>query len=66
MYFIGFTLNVEDSAGVGASFHNEEYKNAGAKIVSRDAAFASNIILKVRQPTPEVRSIKENKIGHLK
>jgi alanine dehydrogenase len=55
---IGFTLNVEENAGIGASFHNEDYQNAGAKIVSKNAAFASNIILKVRQPNAEVRLLK--------
>ena len=50
----GFTLNVEEGAGLGASFPNDDYQNAGAKIVSKDAAYASNIILKVRQPSPEV------------
>ncbi len=50
----GFTLHVEENAGLGASFHNEDYQNAGAKIVSRNAAYASNIILKVRQPSSEV------------
>lgn len=52
----GFTLNVEDGAGLGASYPNDDYQNAGAKIVSKEAAFASNIILKVRQPNPEVCS----------
>jgi len=47
-------LNVEENAGTGASFHNEDYQNAGAKIVSKSAAYASNIILKVRQPSQEV------------
>lgn len=52
---LGFTLNVEENAGNGASFQNDAYQSAGAKIVTRDAAFASNIILKVRQPSEEVR-----------
>jgi alanine dehydrogenase len=47
-------LNVEENAGTGASFHNEDYQKAGAKIVSRNVAYTSNIILKVRQPSPEV------------
>lgn len=51
----GFTLNVEENAGIGATFQNTDYQNAGAKIVSRNAAYTSNIILKVRQPSPEVR-----------
>ena len=50
----GFTLHVEENAGMGASFHNDDYQNAGAKIVSKSGAYASNIILKVRQPSPEV------------
>lgn len=50
----GFTMNVEDGAGLGASYPNDDYQNAGAKIVSKEAAFASNIVLKVRQPNPEV------------
>jgi NAD(P) transhydrogenase len=54
----GFTLHVEENAGLGASFHNEDYHNAGAKIVSKNAAYASNIILKVRQPSQEVCCIK--------
>ncbi|CAM4799862.1 unnamed protein product [Rotaria magnacalcarata] len=57
----GFTLNVEENAGKGASFHNEDYKNAGAQIVSRNAAYSSNIILKVRQPSPEDISVLHDK-----
>jgi hypothetical protein len=49
----GFTLHVEENAGIGAAFHNEDYQKAGAKIVSRNSAYASNIILKVRQPSEE-------------
>jgi alanine dehydrogenase len=56
--FVGFTLNIEENAGTGASFHNEDYHNAGAKIVTRNAAYASNIILRVRQPSQEVCLIK--------
>ena len=56
--FVGFTLNVEENAGSGASFNNDDYHNAGAKIVSRNAAYASNIILKVRQLSQEVRLLK--------
>ncbi|CAF0810687.1 unnamed protein product [Rotaria sordida] len=52
---IGFTLNVEENAGLDVSFHNEDYHNAGAKIVSRNTAYASNIILQVRQSNQEVR-----------
>jgi len=57
----GFTLNVEENAGTGASFQNADYQNAGAKIVSRNTAYTSNIILKVRQPSPEDISIFQEK-----
>lgn len=63
---IGFTLNVEENAGTGASFHNEDYQKAGAKIVSRNAAYASNIILKVRQPSQEVCFLEKQKTHLLK
>jgi hypothetical protein len=53
----GFTLNVEENAGIGASFHNDDYHNAGAKIVPKSTVYTSNIILKVRQPNQEVRLI---------
>lgn len=55
---------MEENAGAGASFHNEEYQSAGAKIVSRNAAYSSNIVLKVRQPSPEV-CIHSEKRFHL-
>ncbi|CAF4302821.1 unnamed protein product, partial [Rotaria sordida] len=42
-------------AGLDVSFHNEDYHNGGAKIVSRNTAYASNIILQVRQSNQEVR-----------
>lgn len=57
----GFTLNVEENAGIGASFQNTDYQNAGAKIVTRNTAYTSNIILKVRQPSPEDISIFQEK-----
>lgn len=61
----GFTLNVEENAGAGASFQNTDYQNAGAKIVTRNTAYTSNIVLKVRQPSPEVRFFFSNQIHTL-
>ncbi|GMT32860.1 hypothetical protein PFISCL1PPCAC_24157 [Pristionchus fissidentatus] len=48
----GFIVQVEESAGSSAQFSNDDYAAAGAKIVSRDAAMQSDILLKVRAPLP--------------
>ncbi|EFA03278.1 NAD(P) transhydrogenase, mitochondrial [Tribolium castaneum] len=46
----GFTVNVEENAGLGAKFRNEDYEQAGGVIVDKKRTFDSDIILKVRQP----------------
>lgn len=46
----GFTVNIEEGAGFPAKFRDEDYSQAGAKIVNASAALASDIVLKVRQP----------------
>ena len=37
----GFTVQVQESAGVGASFTNDMFAEAGAKIVDKKAAYES-------------------------
>ncbi|CAM9664634.1 unnamed protein product, partial [Chrysoparadoxa australica] len=49
---LGITVNVEGGAGLGAGFSDESYAKAGAKIVSRDEAWGSDLVIKVRPPTP--------------
>jgi len=44
----GFTVNVEQGAGVAASFNNPDYEAAGAKITQVKDVYNSNIVLKVR------------------
>lgn len=46
----GFNVQVEEGAGFEAKFRDSDYAGAGVKIVSKDDAFSSDIILKVRQP----------------
>jgi len=54
----GFKVNVEEGAGVGASFNNVEYEAAGAKVGQSKDVYQSNIVLKVRPPTvPEVEKL---------
>merc|ERR1711963_1219054 len=49
----GFNINIEDGAGTESQFRNIDYETAGAKIVDSNAAFQSDIVLKVRQPSKE-------------
>ena len=49
----GFTVNVQEGAGRLSNFRDEDYAAAGANIVSKDAAFAQDITLKLRQPSLE-------------
>lgn len=46
----GFNVSIEENAGLEAKFMNEEYAASGAQLVSRDKAFGSDIVLKVRAP----------------
>ena len=48
---LGFTLQVQKSAGVKASFTDEEYLDKNAVIVTKKNCWQSDIILKVNAPT---------------
>ena len=58
---LGFAVAVESGAGDGASFYDDAYAAAGAKIVSGDEAWSgADIVFKVRAPsTEEVAKLKE-------
>merc|ERR1711976_463423 len=59
----GFNVNIEDGAGTESQFRNMDYEAAGAKIVDSNAAFQSDIVLKLRQPSmEEVKLFKEGGI----
>merc|ERR1711863_95343 len=56
----GFTVNIQEGAGRLSNFRDEDYAAAGANIVSKDAAFGADIVLKLRQPTiAETGSLKD-------
>jgi NAD(P) transhydrogenase subunit alpha len=44
----GLEVEVEAGAGLAAGFPDEAYEKAGAKVVSRDAAFSADALLTVR------------------
>ena len=61
----GHEVLVQDNGGFEAGFSNEEYKNAGAKIIkdSEEIFEKSGIIVKVKEPQMnEVKMIRENQI----
>ena len=42
----GFTVNIEESSGVGAKFLNDDYAAAGASVGSAAQSYNSDILLK--------------------
>jgi alanine dehydrogenase len=65
MILAGNQVLIEDNAGNGIGFSNEEYLNAGAKIAKNAAEIydAANMILKVKEPQmSECQMIRENQI----
>lgn len=48
----GHTVKVEEKAGLGSGFSDQEYLEAGAAIVSADDAWKSDLVVKVKEPLP--------------
>lgn len=46
----GISVRVEAAAGVGAGFGDEQYRDAGATIVDAAEAWASELVVKVKEP----------------
>jgi len=50
----GHEVVVQEGAGVGAGFDDEEYAEGGARIASADEVFeAADLVVKVKEPVPE-------------
>lgn len=57
---LGFTVQVQKGAGTKASFTDQEYSDANAEVVTKNACWQSDIILKVNAPTlDEVESMND-------
>ncbi|WED24369.1 Re/Si-specific NAD(P)(+) transhydrogenase subunit alpha [Vibrio sp. JC009] len=57
---MGFEVSVESGAGLLASFDDASYENAGAKIITAEEVWNTDLILKVNAPTDdEIEAIKE-------
>jgi len=48
----GHTVFVETQAGNGAGFTDEEYRQAGAEIVTQQEAWNQELVVKVKEPLP--------------
>ncbi|MCC3237369.1 alanine dehydrogenase, partial [Pediococcus acidilactici] len=49
----GNEVLVEKDAGIGAGFSNEEFEEAGGKIVSHEDAWKAELCIKVKEPDAE-------------
>ena len=46
-------VSIEENAGLGSGFTNEDYIEAGAKIVNCEGAWDSELIVKIKEPLPK-------------
>lgn len=59
----GHEVLVDKDAGIGAGFSNEEYEQAGGKLVDTETAWTADLIVKVKEPMPsEYKYFKEGQI----
>lgn len=58
---LGWEINVQSNAGVGAGFSDADYQNAGAKIVDADFEKQADFVVCVKKPS--IESVKSRKAG---
>jgi alanine dehydrogenase len=49
----GHSVQVQSGAGAGSGFSDEDYAEAGAQLVSAEAAWETDLVLKVKEPLEE-------------
>ncbi len=49
----GMEVRVQAGAGQGAGLADDDYRAAGARLVSREEAWAAHLVVKVKEPQPE-------------
>jgi alanine dehydrogenase len=49
----GMEVRVQAGAGQGAGLTDDDYRAAGAQLVSREEAWAAHLVVKVKEPQPE-------------
>jgi NAD(P) transhydrogenase subunit alpha len=50
---LGYEVVIEEGAGLASRFLDDGYTSAGARVVSREKAWAADIVMKVNPPTAE-------------
>src|SRR5699024_11748513 len=59
----GAEVLVEENAGVGSGFSNEDYQKAGGQIVSHAKTWDADLVVKVKEPdAEEYQYFKPNQI----
>ena len=59
----GLEVHVQSNAGAGAGIDDEAFAKAGAKIVSREEAWAAHLVVKVKEPQDEeFRFLREDMV----
>ncbi|MFN7899356.1 MAG: alanine dehydrogenase, partial [Synechococcaceae cyanobacterium] len=49
----GMEVRIQAGAGLGAGLDDEAYAAAGARLVSREEAWAAHLVVKVKEPQPD-------------
>jgi alanine dehydrogenase len=49
----GMEVRIEAGAGLGAGISDDDYRAVGARLVSREEAWAAHLVVKVKEPQPE-------------
>ena len=60
---LGFKINVEQGAGAYADFSDNNFKDIGANIASREQTWKSDLLLKVRPPSLEEAARLQDEAG---
>lgn len=57
---LGHEVWIEENAGVGSGFSDQDYQKVGAKIASVDRIWQQEMIVKVKEPLPAEYSLLQN------
>jgi alanine dehydrogenase len=49
----GMEVRIQADAGLGAGISDDDYRAVGARLVSREEAWAAHLVVKVKEPQPE-------------
>ena len=50
---LGMEVRVQEGAGLGAGISDDDFAASGARLVSREEAWAAHLVVKVKEPQPQ-------------